>query len=686
VVWLVYKKELRETLRDRRTLIVMVLLPLALYPLVGVGVSQWVGAQQAAREEQPSRVGVAGRPWPSLEAALRAKTIRTAPAAAGTARDRALRDGSLDLVLTVPEGAEARLAAEGTVELGLLYDETRDSSSLARQRVLDLLARLERQIRSERLRARSLPPSLVAPLRTVERSTARPREVGAHLLSGVLPMLVVLMVLLGAFYPAIDLTAGEKERGTLETLFTTPAPRGALVAGKFLTVATIATLTGVLNLGSIGLTVALGFGSALRAAGITSSLVPWSALALTAVALIPSALFFAALTVAVAAVARSFKEAQNLLTPVYLVCVLPAMVAQLPGFSLTPLTALIPVVNVALLARDLISGRVQLLPAGVALLATLGYALVALRIASLIWRSERMLFAPERSRGGERRSPRRSYPQPAEAAFLLLAVMALILLVGNPLQARGLVSGILITEWGLIALPVIALLRLGRLDASTAIGLRGASPRALLGALLAGLSAWYLVGVLVESVQQRLLPIPRELLEEIKRTLFTGSRPLAVDLFALALSPAICEELLFRGVLLRASWRADASGGEARPGLLRTPSAVVLNGLLFALFHLSIYRFLPTFILGAVLAFCAIRSGSILPSMLFHLLNNGAAILVGRHAAGASLEGAGLGSSFSLTAAAGSLTLFSVGLVLLWRSGTAVNGRLRSTPGAPPGP
>ncbi len=682
IAWLVYRKELRETLRDRRTLLVMVLLPLALYPLVGVGVSQWVGAQQAAREEQPSRIGIAGRPWPALATALAGKTLRSSELARPPAeREHALRAGAVDAVLTVPEGAEARLAAEGTVELALLYDETRESSSLARQRVLDALARLEKQIRAERLKARSLPPSLIAPLKTVERSTARPREVGAHLLSGVLPMLVVLMVLLGAFYPAIDLTAGEKERGTLETLFTTPVPRGALVAGKFLAVATIATLTGILNLGSLGLTVGLGFGAAFKAAGITGALIPWSALALTALALVPSALFFSAVMVAVAAIARSFKEAQNLLTPVYLVCVLPAMVAQLPGFSLTPLTALVPVVNISLLARDLIAGKAQLLPATLALVATLAYALVALRIAGRIWQSERMLFAPEQRPGAARRAPLRPRPLPAEAAFLLLLVMALILLVGNPLQARGLVSGILVTEWGLIALPVIALVRFGRLEPGAALGLRVPSPRALLGALLAGASAWYLVGVLVESVQQRVLPIPRELLDEIRKTLFSVERPLAVDLFALALSPAICEELLFRGVLLRASWRPSAAGARAASPLA-TPAAVVLNGLLFALFHLSIYRLLPTFLLGAVLALTAMRTGSILPAMLFHLLNNAAAILAGRQASGVSLEAAGLGSSFSLPLAAGAAALFATGMALLWRSGEG----LRSGPAGPRDP
>ncbi len=647
-IFLVYRKELRETLRDRRTLIVMVLLPLALYPLMGVGISQWLGTQQGVRARQASRLGLRGPEWPALSLSLAHDPVLEVK---GQGDANAVRRGKLDAVLELPAATPAQ-RAEGTVRVKILFDAARDRSSQAEERVRQALRRFSDEQRGERLRLRGLPPSLALPLTSEGVNLATSRDLGAHLLSSVLPLVLVLMVLLGAFYPAIDLTAGEKERGTLETLFVAPAARVDVVAGKFLAVATIALTTGLLNIASMGLTVLLGFGPALKAAGLAAA-IPWSAVALTGVALLPTAFFFAALMIAVASLARSFKEAQNLLTPIYLACVLPAMASQLPGLELSPLLALVPVVNISLLARELISGTVPGLAMALALGSTLLYAFVALKIAARIYNSERLLFAPELARA-RRPTTRRPLPEPMEAGLVLLAVMALLQLVGNPLQVHHLIGGILLTEWVLIAGPVLLLVRLAPLDPRSALGLTRPRGLALLGAALIGISAWYLVGVIIEGVQQRVLPMPRELIDEMHRLLLSSGRPLALDLFALALSPAICEELLFRGLVLRASWPR-----------LGTASALLLNGLLFGLFHMSIYRVFPTFLLGVVLAFLALRTGSLLPGILLHFLNNAAALVVGRYAA----KDLHLPTGVAIAAAAAALVLLAVGLTVVTRPG-----------------
>lgn len=217
-------------------------------------------------------------------------------------------------------------------------------------------------------------------------------------------------------------------------------------------------------------------------------------------------------------------------------------------------------------------------------------------------------------------APRQSAPDPVQAALLVLAVMGLILMAGQYLQSIDLIGGLLATEWGMVALPVLLLVWLGRMDPVAVLSLRRAPWRAWVGALAAGLSGWFLVGMLVEGLQQRFMPMPKELMEQLTRALFSQQRPLALDLLALALSPAICEELLFRGVLLRASQT-----------VLRTPALLLLNGVMFGIFHLSIYRFFPTMALGMVLTLIVVRSRSILPAMLFHLLNNTCALLAGRY-------------------------------------------------------
>ena len=652
VIGLVYAKELRETLRDRRTLIVMVLLPLVLYPVAIFAIGQGVMMQHSATSERPSRVGVAGSSWAAMDQALsghkQITVVRTA------ARGRKKGGEELDLLVTVPADYSRKLAADGTVKLRLTYDETRDTSRLALGRARKALGELGEGLRTRRLERRSLPSTFSEPLRLEEDSTAEPEEVGAHLLGRVLPLLAILMVLLGAFYPAIDLTAGEKERGTLETLLVAPVPRTALITGKFLVVATVATCTGLLNLGSLGLTVAMGIGPGLMEAD-ASLQVPWTAVALTAVAIVPAALFFSAVMVAVAALARSFKEAQNLLTPVYMLCMIPAMAAMFPAVKLTVVTALIPAVNVGLLTRELIGGKLPLLPLLICLVSCLLYTVAALKLAASIYNSERMLFAPDPGRkvaGAAPASGERGTPDPLQAAILMLAVLGLILLVGQYLQAMDVITGLLVTEWVLIAAPVLLLIRFGRLDHRLVLSLRAPRALAVVGAVLAGLSGWFLVGVVVEAVQQRIMPMPKELMEQMAKTLFAGERNLALDLFAMALSPAICEELLFRGVILRAS--------RARMGVV---AAVVLNGVVFGVFHMSIYRFFPTMLLGMVLAVIVIRTRSIIPAMIFHFLNNGCAVVIGRFMSTEVTDAGKQPVSVPLVMAA--LALFVGGMALL---------------------
>lgn len=281
--------------------------------------------------------------------------------------------------------------------------------------------------------------------------------------------------------------------------------------------------------------------------------------------------------------------------------------------------------------------------------STLLYAAAARKIATRRYHREPPLLGAGHTQRSSIMSMRTT-PRPVEAGALLLLIMALLLLVGQLAQSLDLIVGILVTEWLLIGVPLGLLLRWGGFDPIRVLHLRPASWPVLWGAGLAGLSAWYVVAVAVQGLQERVMPMPPELIEQARKALFAADRPLALDLAALALSPAICEELLFRGVLLRAS-RAVMSARWT----------ILLNGLLFGLFHLDLYRFFPTMLLGIVLAVIVLRSGSIYPAMLFHFLNNACALIVGRMAKGPEVP-AGVISPWLVSLA---LMLFVAGLALL---------------------
>lgn len=240
--------------------------------------------------------------------------------------------------------------------------------------------------------------------------------------------------------------------------------------------------------------------------------------------------------------------------------------------------------------------------------------------------------------------------------MLLLVVMALMLLLGQAVQVWDLVVGLLVTEWVLIAAPVLLFVRLRRLDPRRVLALRPAGGAPVWGGtLLAGVSGWLVVGALVEYVQQRVFPMPPEMMKEMQEVLFGAGRPLAVDLAVLALSPAVCEELLFRGVVLRAAQDRLEPWGVA-----------VVVGVLFGLFHLSPYRFVPTVLLGVVLTVIVLRTGSLFPAILFHFLNNAMAVVAGRLVAHAATPPE-VAAETDPRLVAGAALVFLVGMVLLGR-------------------
>jgi sodium transport system permease protein len=336
---LVYAKELKETLRDRRTLAVMVLFPVVVYPLLSLLVGQVIVDRETRYEGRP--IAVAATPGSQVAAHLRTdeaiKKLKLTYLANGTAADVANRH--LDAFVE-------QLATNGPPPhpIRIVFDGSREDSLRAQSRVSDYFREL-------------LVPGSSHQFAVAEKDVGTAVSRGGYILSKVVPLLVVLMVILGAFYPAIDTTAGERERNTLETTLVAPIKRVDLLAGKVLSVATLALLTGLLNLGSLSLT----FVQMARSADVGSLPLPWARLAMAALVLPPAAIMFAAVMVMAATAAKSFKEAQNFLTPIYFAFFGPAVAASLGEFPLTLGWAFVPGLNITLLTRDLILGYRPLL-------------------------------------------------------------------------------------------------------------------------------------------------------------------------------------------------------------------------------------------------------------------------------------------------------------------------------------
>ena len=254
----------------------------------------------------------------------------------------------------------------------------------------------DRTIRND-LKARQLPETLVRPFDIEQQNVAPPEKVGGAVLGGLVPYFVILLCLTGAMYPAMDLTAGEKERGTIETILCSPVSRTHLVLGKFLMVLTASLATGALSIFSMAVSFGVGkhlllgiaHGAADAALQITIS---GKAIVSIFLLVVPLAVFFSAALLAISLFAKSFKEAQSYLSPLMIVIVLPAVAAMLPGVELSTPLALVPVLNTSLVSKEIITGTYHWNFIALIFVSSCVYATAALWIAVRMFQREDVLF------------------------------------------------------------------------------------------------------------------------------------------------------------------------------------------------------------------------------------------------------------------------------------------------------
>ncbi|MFL5342255.1 MAG: type II CAAX prenyl endopeptidase Rce1 family protein, partial [Gemmataceae bacterium] len=441
-------------------------------------------------------------------------------------------------------------------------------------------------------------------------------------LSSLVPLILVLMTITGAVYPAIDLTAGERERGTLEILMAAPVPRIGLLLAKYVAVLAVAMLTGLVNLTMMTVTLlASGLGQVVFEGGLTVGTVA-AMLGL----LLLFAMFFSAMLLAVTSFARSFKEAQAYLIPLILLALAPGMLS-LMDLPLGGLLTVTPLVNVVLLARDIFKGGVNATEVVVVVGTTLGYAALAVAVAARIFGAEAVLYSDQGQWSDLFRRPRVERPAPtiAGALLCLALVFPLSVLVGGGLsqlavpQWAHLLIAMMLSAAMFVGVPAVAAWT-GRVSLVSAFRLRRAPLLAFAAAVVLGLSLWPLVAqLLVWQEQAGFSTMPQALRDRLHDLVAQRreSWPVLV-LLALAVVPAVVEELFFRGWLFTALERAMSPW-----------KVVLLTAALFGLFHLFtggvvlVERLLPTALLGAVLGVLRWRSGSTLPGVIMHLLHNG---------------------------------------------------------------
>ncbi len=545
-------------------------------------------------------------------------------------REAALRKGLADAVVVIPFDARARLATSNSADLPVIFNSADDNSNTCALRVRDVLSRWRDSIVSKRLKSDHKPESYVEAVRVDAQDVATREESGSSVWARLFPFLLVMMALTGAFYPAIDICAGEKERGTMETLLVSPASRVEIVLGKFFTVMVASIVTALLNLLSMGLTgwqlvQQLGdTGGASRKVGailVSPSL--GSAFWMIAL-LIPLSVFFSAVCLALAVLAKSMKEGQYYMTPLYLVAMPLMFITLFPGIELNLFTSLIPITGASLLLRTLMQGKYGVaaqfsLPV---LIPIIVYGVVALRWAVHQFQSESVLFREaERFNATDylRHLTRDRRPTPGPGLTLLcFVVMLSSAWFIAPMLGRSPWTLVLGQAAFILLPPVLLAFFLTSKPRETLLLIRPRGVDIALGALLA-IALNPLVSEL-RPVVERLFPIS-ELAKKALGQVIEGIPNTGSALLMLAIVPAICEEVAFRGFIL-SGLRRD----------YHRWSAIVLSAVLFGFLHvlLSLFQqFFNATLLGLVLGLMAVKTRSLWPGVVFHAVNNGLAVAIG---------------------------------------------------------
>ncbi len=645
------QKELKETIRDRRTITTLLLMPLLVYPLLGVMVKRGllsslesvgstvfrVAIESPAEVEflrrqlsmgesllpegsaSPSVNPLAELASPEMDS-TRPKVECYAPAP-NASLEAEVRSGHADLGIRIRQLSEGR-----SLHWEIVHRPESTLSANAYKHVVKRLKALNDRFIQKTLAAESIQVQLPAEIE--ERSVVSESKQPTALITFV-PLVLVLMTMTGAVYPAIDLTAGERERGTMEILVAAPVSRLTVLAGKFVAVMVVAILTASINM--------LSMFATLFTLGLDRAILGDSGLRvipLVMLLMVVFAGFFSAVLLSITSVARSFKEAQAYLIPLMLLSLTPGMFSLMPDLQMGPVLAVTPLVNIVLTGRDLLQGHFNLLMFTVVVLCTALYGTLALAVAARVFGSDSVLYGSTGTWSDLVRSTgtRRRHASPSAAALSLAIVFPLFIVVGSLPSRLGQVFALPMSQVLLLNIPVflivfvavpLSVLRLSNVEWKSGLTLYFRStPISFVVAMLFGFSMWavlyelnLIVGIAshAESLRRSL----ETLVDDLQRT------PLWVKLSALAIAPALCEELYFRG-FLQTSLRQRYSAG----------SAVLLSAVLFGLFHivvrdhLFLERMIPSTLMGIILGTLLERSGSVIPGMLLHALHNGLLLCV----------------------------------------------------------
>ncbi len=664
-----YKKEILDILRDKKTILMMIVVPLILYPLLFFGAMYLTSSMLNSDTERSYVIGFDRKAKEEgLQEYFRTegpkhkyKLIFASDEVTDFDQDKS---GFVDAYVTSG-------VSENRPYYTINYKASETASQTAAGIAEKLISEYRDELRDENFKALGLDGKIIMnPVGYCYKDHSSTEENAGYIIGYIVPFLMITSILMGALYPAIDATAGEKERGTLETLLTLPVKNLELITAKFLAVSTVAVAAAILNMISMSLMGAYFYTSMSLAgeAGDIKLISYLPAVLIMLLCVIVFAMFAAAVCLSACIFAKSFKEAQNYTTPVMLVFMIGGMAAMIPSLELSRNTALIPVVNITLLISSLFKLHFELSQIAVVLFSNIAYSILAIILMTRVFSSEQILFEDGsgslRLLEGRKNMKKGQIPGIGDALLLLAVVLLCILFAGSLLIVKNGLIGV-VAEQALIFAPTMLYAWYIKADMKKTFSLGRVKLKDVLGAFLCWNGSFFLIQV-AGLIAQKLIPDVVAAQQNDVIGLWEG-QPLWLIFVSSALMPAICEEWAFRGFLL----------GSLKHRYKKW-TAIILCGIIFGVFHMSPFQIVLVSILGIVQSYVCYETGCIFLTMFMHLLNNTTSLIQAKYGeellrAVPELGDQSLGSA-AVTLIAGAV-LLAGGVMLIRRKPEKPGGR-----------
>lgn len=379
----IFKKELKETLRDRRTIIMMIVIPTLVLPVILTVIGKITSSfeEDAAKKEVVIGVVESGnspliREFHALPGTLGKRKFVSVKTESEL--KKLITSDSINIGLVVSAASDKSISERKPLQFRVLYHGTEIGMEERAKAYVDFLSK---KLTQERYQQMKLNEAELTPLSPEYVNVASDKEMIGKLAGGFLPYIFIAFGFMGCMYPAIDLFTGEKERGTIETLLTAPVPRLQILIGKMGVVVCSGLLASTCSLAGLFLSIEV-FDLVKDKAflDIIHGLLTPGFLGMLYLLLLPLVIFFAGIMVPIAIRSKSFKEAQSAITPMNMLIILPAMAGLLPGIELNAVTAVIPIVNVVLATKELIAGTLEwpLIGLSFVVMCTLAFVMVSI--------------------------------------------------------------------------------------------------------------------------------------------------------------------------------------------------------------------------------------------------------------------------------------------------------------------